>query len=427
MSKSIFHIILFSLLITYISPNDSDPINTENITNATCNVNEECDQCLFCGNTTNDYSKCNFDNIFCHHTQKDNYEYNTELQNKYSNYFREDTEIDTFCGEKNIKLDSLKKSFTILETDFNSNFNILSKKINCDYKISNKYYFEHDIDQAKLHLEIKNLNSEIISEDKKIKFNLIMIYSTSNSLKFSNLNDDNIRNNAMNKTLDKITSIDILIDFKNDINNNKIDEYLEISIITENPSKKTRVIYIIVLIICGFLILLIIILIILYICIKKKIDDRYREAHEEERLKEEKKIENKKKIEELYLTDLKVKTYNKELLVNNCENCSICTENFVEDKSQVIITPCNHIFHPECIKPWIENNILEPKCPNCNFNILEKPKKIIVKSINNNIKDNIKDSIRSLENAGDNSMNNQNPPENINIIIRGNPTSRENL
>ena len=31
---------------------------------------------------------------------------------------------------------------------------------------------------------------------------------------------------------------------------------------------------------------------------------------------------------------------------------------------------CKHIFHYECLKDWLNKNILMPKCPNCNYNVL---------------------------------------------------------
>ncbi len=52
--------------------------------------------------------------------------------------------------------------------------------------------------------------------------------------------------------------------------------------------------------------------------------------------------------------------------------CSICTEDFVEN-DDVIKTKCDHIFHRDCIKPWLCNESV--KCPICREEIIEgKPK-----------------------------------------------------
>jgi hypothetical protein len=31
--------------------------------------------------------------------------------------------------------------------------------------------------------------------------------------------------------------------------------------------------------------------------------------------------------------------------------CTICLETFVPEE-QVVVTPCNHMFHPGCLTPW---------------------------------------------------------------------------
>ena len=49
--------------------------------------------------------------------------------------------------------------------------------------------------------------------------------------------------------------------------------------------------------------------------------------------------------------------------------CSICLENF-KKKSKVSMTPCNHVFHYKCIKDWLYKNVKNPKCPNCNKEVI---------------------------------------------------------
>ena len=421
MYKSTFNLIIFFLLIAYIF--SDDPIDPE--TNIPCTLDEDCDTCIFCGNTTLDYSQCSYVNIFCHHIQNDNYEYNSNLKSKYSAYFHSDVEIDSFCGENNILLNTMRQSFTLLKTSSN----LLTKAIHCDYDISNEYYYSHDSDQAKLHFEIIKLNTG----NRKIKFDLFMIYKIGNSLRFTKWDDENIRENIINKTLDKVSDVEILIDFKN--TELSIDEYLEISILTDNPSKKTKIIYIVVLVICGFLVMLIVILIILYICIKKKMEDRFREINEENVEKEKKMKENKKKIEQLYETILRPQIFSNDILNNNCNNtiCSICTDNFEVEKSEVMITPCKHIFHYTCLKPWIDNNILTPKCPNCNYNILDsvllsKPVDIAKKNDGHNNNEH-RSSIIAINNTDNNNRNNVNSNNN-NIPDSGNnnvPDSGNNV
>ncbi|KAF5731386.1 hypothetical protein HS088_TW18G00063 [Tripterygium wilfordii] len=49
------------------------------------------------------------------------------------------------------------------------------------------------------------------------------------------------------------------------------------------------------------------------------------------------------------------------------KRCAICLEDF-EPKEQVIVTPCNHIYHEDCIVPWIKT---QGKCPVCRYKIGE--------------------------------------------------------
>jgi hypothetical protein len=49
-------------------------------------------------------------------------------------------------------------------------------------------------------------------------------------------------------------------------------------------------------------------------------------------------------------------------------DCTICTEVF-QPTDQVILTSCGHIFHRDCIKPWLCNE--STKCPSCRKEIIK--------------------------------------------------------
>lgn len=413
MYKSYFFLILF--LSIYLAQSEDSGIS--------CTLSEDCKNCEFCGNLTKEYMSCKFENSFCHHVDKGNYEYNTQIKNAYSNYFRSKSEISSFCGEREIDLNSMKDSFIIL----NSNSYKKSDNLyHCDYKIINSYYLEHNSDIAIMNFEIKS-SSNFVEANKRIKFNLFVIYTISNSIRFYNLTDNDLRNNYINRTLSKISEAEILIDFRNtNENTESIEEILEISIITENSSKKTRIIIIIVLVICGFLILLIIVLIILYIIIKRKMEIMSRERRDNDLVEREEKIkQNTILVNKLLENELKPKIFTKDLVVNDCENCTICLEPFECGKSEVSITACNHIFHFECLKNWMNTEILNPQCPNCKYGFLsnsippkDSPENVLNINTRNNNNNGMSDNL--------NNHNEGSSERNINGNVNGSNSNNNN-
>ena len=45
--------------------------------------------------------------------------------------------------------------------------------------------------------------------------------------------------------------------------------------------------------------------------------------------------------------------------------CVVCQENIAKGET-VLILPCGHFFHPECVTPWLRKN---NTCPNCRFEL----------------------------------------------------------
>ncbi|CAA0813933.1 RING/U-box superfamily protein [Striga hermonthica] len=45
------------------------------------------------------------------------------------------------------------------------------------------------------------------------------------------------------------------------------------------------------------------------------------------------------------------------------KRCAVCLDDF-DSKQFVTITPCNHMFHEDCIVPWVK---IQGKCPVCRF------------------------------------------------------------
>jgi len=61
------------------------------------------------------------------------------------------------------------------------------------------------------------------------------------------------------------------------------------------------------------------------------------------------------------------------------EKCAICLDDF-EPNQLFIRTPCNHMFHEECIVPWVKSH---GQCPVCRFAICERMKQNSVPPNNN--------------------------------------------
>ena len=50
--------------------------------------------------------------------------------------------------------------------------------------------------------------------------------------------------------------------------------------------------------------------------------------------------------------------------------CTICVDN-IELSTKGMFMPCGHVYHPDCLKPWLEQN---NTCPVCRFDLpLEDP------------------------------------------------------
>lgn len=331
-------------------------INTKDI----CNANLNCDDCDVC----EEFSKCNFANVFC--IKDKTYKIFQEVHNNLTELNKKDPDITSFCNSRSFTFESTEDSFIIFESNTNTLSGMLTKLYNCEYYITNKYYYNHDTDQATLNIKI-NQKSSNVPEDSKIRFDILLIYNLLGEYYLKTYTDDSIRQSKFSKILDRLSEIEILINFHNN-NTASVLESLQIDIETDNPSEKIRLIYLIIIIILCFFILVIIVLIVIYYFLKRRIiRDRERIIMEEE-----KKNNEKKELSEKFLkNELASQTFNDKINLNDCDMCTICCDKFVIGESQVSVTPCSHVFHHECIEKWIKEKITNPHCPNCKFSFLE--------------------------------------------------------
>lgn len=92
---------------------------------------------------------------------------------------------------------------------------------------------------------------------------------------------------------------------------------------------------------------------------------RYTDNNESVRL-----AENKKKIEEILIIAHYQNDKN-----GIIDKCSVCYEIILKG-NEIVVLPCNHIFHYKCIYKWAMQKIMQPTCPNCNYLLIEEKNEI---------------------------------------------------
>ena len=172
-----------------------------------------------------------------------------------------------------------------------------------------------------------------------------------------------------------------------------IFSYINNVLCSDNDSKGgTKSIIILILLIVAFVIIFaLIILFIVCFCCKKKRENRnnYLEGSTAFEIGNQKEVDLRDKIANEgikalsnYLRDeLIIDIYDKkfELFM---KKCPICLENLIENKSNIILSGCLHIFHEKCLSTFAEkidlNKNIFPQfiCPVCKNNLFDGIDKI---------------------------------------------------
>ena len=118
--------------------------------------------------------------------------------------------------------------------------------------------------------------------------------------------------------------------------------------------------------------------------------------------------DNKELLNKLFKKDLSPSKYT-DKLNEFSSNCTICLEDYTLN-SKVIRLPCKHIFHFNCLKDWLFKNLLLPKCPNCNYRVIEDG------GHENNLNNNDNNNIIILNNNLVNSNNQQGINRNVPVV-----------
>ena len=345
-----------------------------------CNSNDNI-ICESCDSEDNIYSSCKYENLYCALTKEKNIY--SKCKKMYNKYLRNNDDI---CGKKDIFFTANTQTNTILQINQNiNNINNLDV-IHCDYdlKINNL----NDSSTNKLNITLTLENGY-----RNENFNFFFFLLKNNIFNSDNLvTKEKLISNKKSITLEYFQNISLYIDIKN-IQKNYIPELsIKIEYINAENEEGEEIemekedmysLYLTLYIAIPLLIMLV--ALIIYLCCKKQDtgllggeirvigfsnDNENGEEDEENKTKAHKLNENKKKLIVLFKTILSARKYEKTHNKIDCPRCTICYEDFEVYNSVVSITPCQHIFHFKCLNNWLNQNILNPKCPNCNFDLM---------------------------------------------------------
>ena len=128
--------------------------------------------------------------------------------------------------------------------------------------------------------------------------------------------------------------------------------------------------------------------------------------HEERLEKIRRKYGNKMLIQILFKDQIEKVIYSKNMGEEYDDNCTICVNNFI-DNMEIYRTPCEHIFHKDCLNKYLKKIHKKNKltCPNCNQNLLVDKKFLKLRKENerlkikiNKKKDNLINNINNMDN-----------------------------
>ena len=340
-----------------------------NITKESINCNadyNECFNCSVCGDETNGCN-CQWDKNakICRSGSL------KSLSSYFYEYFSSCTDDDSnrittkYCGQTNLELDSNDE--TKIYIPFNNGY-YGTRNLYCEYIYTaldkNDIYYT-------IHYETYPTNNI-----NKIIFYLIISYNDDTST------SGYLSVKEIEKEFDNIKEIKIFLYFKEGLNS------LPFSFTIKKSGDKSKIaLYVTI----GTIILACLLCALIIYCLSKKISQNARlrqrtllelamarqrgEYQQEEVASSGSEVnveeENRKKIENLLKTELAPKKFIKKYGIKDGNTCTICIEDFKEKISKVSITPCQHVFHYKCLRNWLIKNVLNPKCPNCNYNLIK--------------------------------------------------------
>jgi hypothetical protein len=376
--------------------------------------------CETCNIESTDYSQCKYQNLYCL-LSKEKSIY-SQCKHYYSRDFRNNLENYAICGTKDIIFTTNNQSQTIFQLkEENENNSNDIKRYHCDYDLK----LNNDIDSSTNKINITIIFDNIENNNN---FNFFFFLLKNNVFNADNLiTKEKISSKTKTITLEYFHNISIYIDInlpknvkpnftiKIDYFSIENEEGEEIEMEKEDMYPLYLTLYI------AVPLLILLMALIIYLCCKKQdtgilggeirvigfsdnVND-IQEESEESKSKAHKLNENKKKLLILFKSILRPQEYTKTHKKIYSQKCTICYEDFELYLSVVSITPCQHIFHYRCLNNWLNKNIMNPKCPNCNLDLMSVDINKIKQKYENN---GTNPSIKREESMNENLLNKNN-------------------
>ena len=192
--------------------------------NNTCSSNYFCDDCEYCGTSTNNFTSCFYYNIVYKYSYY-KLTYSSFMKNSLINYYKTFSDLTTFCGKNDIKFGNNNDEIII----FNSKNKTFPKDkyAHCHYSIN-----IGNITQRKLYLNVDLLKNSNSKEPRNLEFNSIFIFKTLDGKEDAvSINQEDVKSkNTYDVYLNEENEVEIFLDFL-ELNYNDPEEILEIKLI----------------------------------------------------------------------------------------------------------------------------------------------------------------------------------------------------
>lgn len=350
------------------------PIILKFILSNICNINEKCSDCTFC-----DDKSCTieFYNAFCYNNQNHTYAINETIFATYDIISKDSNNIN-LCGKSDIyseiKSDEVYQFFSFSNPDYLKEHNIL-----CHYTINNENFKSKSKGKEEVIMEVDANMKEVEKPKRGNGKNIILIIveeisEAKRSMYYIDIEE--FSNKKINIKVADYKSISLYVSLFGSNSYTDNEELMSLSLGVKKGADKMKKYKYTIIAFCILCILCVGACFIIYLIKYKRNRELYRlraiqmATNQNAMGSQLDPNEKRKKLDKLYKTKLKKRKYSKKDNLNETTACSICLEEFEENKSEVSITQCLHIFHFNCLHNWLYSENSKCLCPYCNHDLL---------------------------------------------------------